>query len=163
NESGLCATIYSSHAAVLGDTYTFSPTTIADFRISDLRSHYSLLPPSTGKANLSQYGPAWAALANQLTYQENPEPVVAGFYGFANMDTHNLAVTNNYVLSGSLTKIIGQHTLKFGGEFRRLEFYFGQLTNASGVFNFNNGFTSVNGSTSSPTGYALASFMLGTP
>ncbi len=163
NASGLCATIYSSHDAVLGDTVTLSPTMVADFRISDLRSHYSLLPPSTGKANLPQYGAAWATLAQQLTYQENPEPVVAGFYNFANMDTHNLAVTNNYVLSGSVTKIAGRHAVKFGGEFRRLEFYFGQLTNASGVFNFNNAFTSVNGTTSSPTGYSLASFMLGTP
>ncbi|MBV9182670.1 MAG: hypothetical protein JO356_15265, partial [Acidobacteria bacterium] len=163
NSSGLCATIYNSHDVVIGDTFTFNPTTIADFRISDLRTHYSLLPPSTGKANLAQYGPAWAALAPQLTYQENPEPSIAGFYGFANMDTHNLAVTNNYVLSGSLTKISGRHSMKFGAEGRRLEFYFGQLTNASGVFNFNNGFTSVDGTTSSRTGYSLASFMLGTP
>ena len=163
NASGLSATIYNTDAIVLGDTLSMTPKTVGDFRLSYLRSNYSLLPPSTGKADLAQYGAAWSTLASQLTYQENPEPIVAGFYSFSNMDTHNLGITNNYALSGSITKISGRHMIKFGGEVRRLEFYFGQLTNSSGNFNFDNGFTSESGTTSDPTGYSLASYMLGTP
>jgi hypothetical protein len=56
-----------------------------------------------------------------------------------------------------------RHTLKMGGEARRSEFYFAQLTNASGTFSFNNAFTSANATTSSPTGNGFASFLLGTP
>ena len=128
-----------------------------------MRTVYSLLPASTGKADLAQYGPAWSTLASQVTYQENPVPAVSGYYGFGNMDTHNLAIGNQFILAGSITKIMGHHTLKMGGEARRSEFYFAQLTNASGSFAFNNGFTSANGSTSSPPGNGFASFLLGTP
>ncbi len=163
NESGTSATLYHTHQAVAGDTYSFSPTLLGDFRASYMRTLYSLQPPSTGKANLSQYGPAWAALASQVTYQENPVPAVSGYYSFGNMDTHNLAIGNQYVLAGSITKIMNRHTLKMGGEARRSEFYFAQLTNASGTFAFNNAFTSANGTTSSPTGNGFASFLLGTP
>ena len=90
-------------------------------------------------------------------------PRHVGLLGFGAMDTHNLAIGNQYILAGSVTKIMSHHTLKMGGEARRSEFYFGQLTNSSGAFNFNNAFTSANGSTSSPTGNGFASFLLGTP
>ena len=163
NTTGTSATIYHTYQATAGDTYTFSPTLLGDFRASYMRTVYSLLPASTGKADLAQYGPAWAALANQVTYQENPVPAVSGYYGFGNMDTHNLAIGNQYILAGSITKTMSHHTLKMGGEARRSEFYFAQLTNASGSFAFNNGFTSANGTTSSPTGNGFASFLLGTP
>jgi hypothetical protein len=163
NESGTSATLYHTHQATAGDTYSFSPTLLGDFRASYMRTVYSLLPPSTGKANLSQYGPAWATLAGQVTYEENPVPAVSGYYGFGNMDTHNLAIGNQYVFAGSITKTMSRHTLKMGGEARRSEFYFAQLTNASGSFVFNNAFTSANGTTSSPTGNGFASFLLGTP
>jgi hypothetical protein len=115
NQSGTSATLYHTHQAVVGDTYSFSPTLLGDFRASYMRTVYSLLPPSDGSADLSQYGPAWTALASQLTYQENPEPAVSGYYSFANMDTHNLAITNQYVLAGSITKTMSRHTLKMGG------------------------------------------------
>lgn len=163
NTTGTSATIYHTHQVTAGDTYTFSPTLLGDFRASYMRTVYSLLPASTGKADLAQYGPAWTALASQVTYQENPVPAVSGYYGFGNMDTHNLAIGNQYILAGSITKIMSHHTLKMGGEARRSEFYFAQLTNASGSFAFNNGFTSANGTTSSPTGNGFASFLLGTP
>ena len=163
NTTGTSATIYHTHQVTAGDTYTFSPTLVGDFRASYMRTVYSLLPASTGKADLAQYGPAWSTLASQVTYQENPVPAVSGYYGFGNMDTHNLAIGNQYILAGSITKIMGHHTLKMGGEARRSEFYFAQLTNASGSFAFNNGFTSANGTTSSPTGNGFASFLLGTP
>jgi Carboxypeptidase regulatory-like domain len=163
NTSGTSSTIYHTHLITLGDTYSFTPSLLGDFRGSYMRTLYSLLPVSTGKANLPQYGPAWAALAPQLTYQENPVPQVSGFYSFGNMDTHNLANTNQFVLAGSITKSLSKHTLKMGGEWRRSEFYFAQLTNSSGVFAFNNGFTSIDSTTSSPTGNAFASYMLGTP
>ena len=164
NESGTSSTLYHAHQAVAGDTYSFSPTLLGDFRASYMRTLYSLQPPQGfGRANLSQYGPAWTTLANQVTYQENPVPAVSGLYAFGNMDTHNLAISNQYVLAGSVTKSMSRHTLKMGGEARRAEFYFAQLTNASGNFAFNNAFTSANGTTSSPTGNGFASFLLGTP
>jgi Carboxypeptidase regulatory-like domain len=163
NKTGTSATIYHTDNATVGDTYSFSPKLLGDFRASYMRTIYSLLPASTGKADLAQYGPAWATLAPQLTYNENPVPSVAGFYGFGNEDTHNLAITNEYILSGSFTKILNRHTLKMGGEARREEFYFLQLTNSSGSFAFSSNFTNSTGLTSGSGGNAFASFLLGTP
>ena len=51
-QSGTSATLYHTHQAVAGDTYTFSPTLLGDFRASYMRTVYSLLPASTGKADL---------------------------------------------------------------------------------------------------------------
>src|SRR6201992_2021263 len=79
------------------------------------------------------------------------------------MDTRNLAITNQYVLAGGVNSSVRRHTRAVGGEARGAEFYFAQLTNASGIFSFNNAFTSQNATTSSPTGNAFASFLLGTP
>src|ERR1700753_569803 len=79
------------------------------------------------------------------------------------MDTRNLAITNQYVLAGGVNSSVRRHTRAVGGEARGAEFYFAQLTNASGIFSFNNAFTSDSATTSSPTGNAFASFLLGTP
>ena len=46
---------------VLGDTYTFNPRTVTDFRISYLRATNGFTPEQIG-TNLSLFGPAWAAL-----------------------------------------------------------------------------------------------------
>ena len=73
---------------------------------------------------------------------------------------------NDYFFSGNLIKIIGRHTLQFGGEVRRNEWNFAQETSAAGRFNFDQGFTSQLTSSSSQvpqTGYAGASFFLGNP
>jgi Carboxypeptidase regulatory-like domain len=148
---------------VLGDTYTFSPRTVADFRLSYLRATNGFTPEQVG-TNLALFGPAWAALAPSITLPVAPI-ASNGFAGFNGTD--NRSITNDYALSGSLTRILGRHTLKFGGEARRNEWNFAQSTTAAGSFAFDQGFTSqinpATGAQTANTGYAGASFFLGNP
>jgi hypothetical protein len=159
NFGGL-TTLYGADDAVAGDTYTLNPSTILDFRVSYLRALHSFRPQQTG-TDLSQYGPAWAALASQVTLPEAPLANVAGFAGFSGV--YIQSVSNEYFLSGSATKIVGRHNLKFGGEARRWDWGFVQSNTAAGNFNFNNVFTSANPLSPGNTGYAFASYLLGTP
>jgi hypothetical protein len=72
-----------------------------------------------------------------------------------------IARNDSYSFAASLTRITGRHTLKFGGELRRLTHNYAQSNNPSGFFNFNNLFTSVNPFTPAGTGNGFASFLLG--
>ncbi|HEY4051147.1 MAG TPA: TonB-dependent receptor [Acidobacteriaceae bacterium] len=152
---------------VIGDTYTFSPRTVADFRFSYLRGRDGFTPEQVG-TNLALFGPAWAALAPQVTLPVAPLASISGVYNFNGTD--NRAILNDYSLSSSLIKILGRHTFKFGGEVRRNQWNFAQSSTAAGTFSFDQGFTALNptnlsapyGSTTK-TGYSVASFYLGNP
>ncbi len=159
------AVYYGTDNAVVADTYTFNGTTILDLRASYLRFISGFNPKSTG-TDLSAFGPAYAALQNQVTFPQFPFAQVQGFLGAAGQAVTFNAVTarntsDNYVLSGSLTKILGSHTLKFGGESRRIEWYFNQTNFSSGQFLFDSGFTAQNPLSTAGSGYSYASFLLG--
>jgi hypothetical protein len=64
---------------------------------------------------------------------------------------------NVYQFNDSVTVVRGKHTLKFGGEFRALQFNVRRLTQSSGEFHFNALETSNNGT----GGYAVASALFG--
>lgn len=157
---GGLTSLFGARDAVAGDTYTLNPTTVLDFRAGYLRALHAFRPQQTG-TDLSQYGPAWAALANQVTLPVAPLPAVTGFAGFSGV--YIQSVSNQYFLSGSATKIVGRHSLKFGGEARRWDWGFVQSNTAAGSFTFNNLFTSSNPLSPGNTGYAFASYLLGTP
>lgn len=151
----------SSDVAVLGDTVSFSPTTIGDFRLSYLRLYFQLTPSTVGE-DLSQFGPAWAKLSSSLTLRELPGITVTGLAG-AGSGIISPSDSDDIGASGSITKIIGRHTLKVGGEIRRDYFAYAQANEPSGAFTFTSAFTSATGLSGDPTGQAFASFMLGTP
>jgi hypothetical protein len=152
--------LYSANDAVLGDTYSLNPTTVLDFRASYLRAPFAFRPEQTG-INLAQFGPAWATLASQVTLPEAPLAAVSGFAGFSGVFIQSFS--NEYFLSGSATKILGRHSLKFGGEARRWDWAFVQSNTAAGSFSFNSLFTSANPLSPGSTGYSFASYLLGTP
>jgi hypothetical protein len=84
--------------------------------------------------------------------------------GYNNVGTGLIyGVVNTYVLSPSLIKVMGRHTLKFGAELRRMDFNYYQDNNAGGNFAFNNLFTSQNALSPGATGDGFASFLLGLP
>jgi len=149
---------YSTNNAVLGDTYSFTPTTVADFRVSYIRFLFGFYPPNTG-ADLSLWGPAYARLQNQVTFSQFPASQVQGMQTFNYVTVRN--ASNNEALSGSITKILGRHTLKFGGESRKIEWNYAQTNYSSGQFVFNSGFTALNPQAPAGSGYPYASFLLG--
>ena len=158
NFGGL-TTLYGADDAVAGDTFTMTPTTVIDVRFSYLRALHAFRPQQTG-TDLSQYGPAWAVLTSQVTLPEAPLANVTGFAGFSGV--YIQSISNEYFLSGGVTRIVGRHSLKFGGEARRWDWGFVQSNTAAGSFNFNNVFTSANPLSPGSTGYPFASYLLGT-
>ena len=117
--------IYPTHQAVVGDTVTINPTTIADVRLSYMRQYFDDKPPNAG-SNLSTLGlgSAWAAINAQQNIGELPGLSFSGKYNFYKFGAINITDErwiNTYALSASLTKISGAHTLKFGGEVREMD------------------------------------------
>ena len=160
-----CTETYRSKPVVLGDTYTFSPTTILDMRIGYARFNY-LRTPLTQGIDLSKFGPGWTILNKEVGYTHIPAicadgytvgwctPAVGVGSGIGGRD-------DTWSLTPSLTKIKGAHTFKMGADLRLLRNNYYQSNSPSGQYNFHNSMTSANGQSASPTGNSFASFMLG--
>src|SRR6202030_1063136 len=69
----------------------------------------------------------------------------------------------SWTVKSDLTKIHGNHTFKFGGEFRKLFMNFTQEGQPDGQCGFTSGFTQqvTTAGTSTTQGFGLASFLLG--
>jgi hypothetical protein len=141
---------------VLGDSYTASPTTILDFRLSYFRD--SSFTGATGipfdlaftgwpAATIAQLG---ASCCGPVI----PRVAVSGLSVNGGSGQQIFVTEENYAISASETKIVGRHTIRFGGEFRRAPNNYGQ-TNSTNVeaFGFTNAFT----------GNPFASYLLGLP
>ena len=108
-----------------------------------------------------------AGYVNSLAANTFPTVIVTGYGGATTMG--NGGPTSNIhesqVVNATLSKLIGHHTLKFGGDIRRISL--DNLTSgpSAGTFSFSSAFTQgPNPNTaSSSAGDALASFLLGYP
>lgn len=157
-----CSETFEVPQAVIGDTYSFGPTTIGDIRLAFVRFSYQRTPESLG-VDLTQYG--WPSyLNNQVSFRVVPTPVVQGFTDiFSSQGPGSRIIQHNdsFSIYPSLTKIAGRHTLKFGGEIRRQITNYIQSNVGSGIYNFDNLFTAVSPFAPAGTGLGFASFMLG--
>lgn len=152
----------TDHQIVAGDVYTFTPNTVGDFRFSYFHTHTPATPVNNN-VDLSQFGPFWAGISPSLTHQQFPAPLIIDTitspYGSMNLTDEGIG--NNYVLSASITRIAGRHTLKFGADIRYGTFRFGQTLTAPGLFIFAGIFT---GGPLSPPGSGatpIADFVIG--
>jgi len=160
-----CTETYRSKPIVLGDTYTFSPTTVLDVRLSYVRFAY-LRTPLTQGIDLSTFGTNWGALNSQVGYTHIPAVCPAGYTvawctPAVGVGSGIGAHDDTWSFAPSLTKIKGRHTLKMGGEFRVLRNNYYQSNSPSGEYDFDNAMTSANALAASPTGNSFASFLLG--
>src|SRR5208337_5030949 len=115
--------INHSQQAVSGDTYTFSPTTLLDVRITYVREYSPNFPDSVS-VNEMQFGPAYAALAPQMSIHVLPVFSLNGihnFYDFGNITGYSVNWWNTYGSNANLIKIIGAHSLKIGTELRLMD------------------------------------------
>ncbi len=72
----------------------------------------------------SQFGPAYAALAPQMSIHVLPVFTLNGihnFYNFGNITGYSVNWWNTYGTNANLIKIIGAHSLKFGTELRLMD------------------------------------------
>ncbi len=146
----------TTQQAVVGDTITFNSTTQADIRASYIRFDFISQPPNIGKVDLSKFGPAYAAIAGQVTYNALPVPFLIGYgnqFPILIINVIQFYDFDKYALSGNITKTFGRHALKAGAEVMRNEGYFsGGGLGPDGLFAFVNGL---------PTNDVFANFMLG--
>jgi hypothetical protein len=150
----------SDHIAIVGDTFTLNPTTIFDGRASYLRVYQYTYPRGLG-TDISGISPGLAAMQNALG-QKLPTAFsfagtgIAGSTGPAQLYWH----TNVYALAGSVTKILGRHTVKVGATWRSVQ-WIADPDSGGNVFTF------TAQSTANPavpgSGYSVASGLLGTP
>jgi hypothetical protein len=162
-----CTETFNTNNFVLADTYSFNPTTILDVHLSYQRFAYDRTPSSLG-FDLSSIG--WpASLNSQATFLALPLPVINGFdsagtFGSQGAGSVIIDRNDNYRGAATLTKIVGNHTFKFGTEIMRLTQNYAQTNVPTGIFNFNPDLTSLDsGFDTSVGGLGLASFLLGYP
>ena len=160
-----CTEIFNVNDFVIADTYTFNPTTILDVNFSYMRFVYSR-SALLNKFSLTTIGMP-ASLASEVQYPGPPIMSISGFdtagtFSSQGSDSTIIEATENYRISGNLTKFLGNHTLKFGGEFLRGTFDYAQANTSAGIWNFSNGFSAQNPLTG-VGGTGLASYLLGYP
>jgi hypothetical protein len=159
-----CAETWTSKSAVVGDTVSLAPNTILDVRLTWIRFVYDRTPNSLG-TDLTKFGLP-ASLDNQVSFQVIPTPVVQNFSDVWTSQGPGSAIhqrNDSYGIYPSVTKLAGSHNLKIGGEVRRQITNYIQSNVGSGLYNFDNLFTSQNPfiSGGGGSGYGFASFMLG--
>jgi len=148
----------------LNDTYTFSPTLVGTFSYGFAR-----------RINNDSYGgygkdPGILDLPSVIVSNQ----VVKGYPEFnlgENVPTIgsriNLIANNSHSWFATFTKVRGNHTLKFGTDYRILQYNTAsQGTSAAGSFTFNSTFTQSDpytASTTNTSGTAMASELLGVP
>jgi len=154
-----------THVVSLGDTKTFGSATVNEFRFGYFRLDTPFNQPLGGtQVKLAQLG--FASGANRMPGIFVGTPSVEGvpetdFNNFTiGVPSKPIRITqNSYQLLDNFSKVIGTHTLKFGGQY-----HYSQLEeNLSNAANGNLFFgTNVNGGTSE-TGSDIVDFLIGAP
>ena len=137
----------------LGDTIVLSPKTILDLHAGYTRYTYVRTPLTKG-IDLSQFGPNWATLGPQFAYTHLPMACVSQKQGDNQFGSGSWcaqgtgsgigAFDDTTSITPSLHKIVGSHTLNFGGELRILRNNYFQSNNPAGLFQFDAGMTAPN-------------------
>jgi hypothetical protein len=142
----------------LGDTKTFSPTLINEIHVSYTRDYTNLGQPVGGKGvSLTSQGFVNAdGTASIVALDPATEGVEnLNFNGYSTGAAANqlIQANNTYQVTDSVTKVLGSHTLKFGGEFHA------DQINADPIAQFNGSFVF----TGQETGVDFADFLIGVP
>ena len=130
----------------LHDTHTFSPSLLNEFRIGINRNRSEV--ESQGTAQLSDYG----AIFPGVVTPQLPQLSVTGFFSLSSNDRYG-DPTNIYQVGDTLRRVNGAHSLSFGGEVTRNEFYGHGSSGNPGVISFDG----------SNTTNAFADYLIGKP
>ena len=146
--------------AVVDYTNTLSPTTLLNVRLSFARNRFLFDNQGLGFVPSSLGLPR--ALDSAVDRFMFPRFDVGGQASLGGSD-HRQSGFNNYGLAGSLSKLVGKHSLKFGYEGRMLRINVWEAR-AAGTFGFTTLMTQGPNPTaaSATAGSGLASFLLGT-
>ena len=150
--------------AGLDDVYTFSPTLLLNVKYGFTRYLQSDFPNSVG------YDIAKLGVPQSLVDQLDPHGIafpVVTIDGMAQLgETGGTQFVTNYqTLSGGFTKIAGNHSVRWGGEFRLMRENTVNYGNAAPNMDFSSGWTKgpFDNSAAGPIGQGLATFLFGIP
>lgn len=150
--------------AVVGYTASLTPMTILDLRYSLNRQLLSRIPQSGGFDLAAAGFPS--QYASSVFYNTFPPISIQNYEGLGTRSNGDLLRRGDlsHSAQGSITKISGRHTLKFGGDVRMYRYADIQATDVTSSFAFNSVWTQQDPFAPSATaGWGLASFLLGTP
>lgn len=160
---------YVTTEGVVGATYLVTPTTVLDVRASYGRWNYLRLQPYTG-INMAQTFGFPAYMDQQIPIVHGgpgtsvPSFSIGNYTALAGQPGYNnsliFSVDDDYVLTPTLSKIVGRHTLKFGADWRDMQNNYYQAP-GGGTFTFDNLITSQNALSPGASGNGLASLLLG--
>jgi hypothetical protein len=142
----------------LGDTKTISPTAVNEFHFSYLRNSNDLGKPvgGVGVSLASQgfeVGPGTLGIVALSPKTEGVESVGFNSFTFGTNTNELRQYGNTFQWLDNFSKVIGTHTIKFGGEY-----HYDQL-NVNAIAQFNGSFLFFG----SETGSDFADFLLGAP
>lgn len=155
--------MFTAYSAAASETHVFSPTVINEFRLGYNRLHARRFPFNSEQNVSAQIGfpnvPYAAGTHNgglpQLTF-----PDVATLGSPTYLPSNE--IQNTYILSDTATLILGNSTVKAGGEIRPEEFTIFQPATPRGAIFFGNQFTD-NPADPGTGGSGLASMLAGIP
>jgi hypothetical protein len=147
--------------ALVGDTHTFNPTTIADLRMSYLENYNFQYPLSEG-FDMSSISSAYGTVQS---LSQGKEGLLPGLgiqnYGIGAGLSQLYWNNNVWAVNGSVTKILGKHSIKAGGIWRQV--LWENYGNSRGVDLDATTFYTASSASDQTTGNALASFLLNMP
>ena len=151
----------STQEAVLGDTHIFNARTIADLRLSYLENYNFQNPLSSG-FNMSSINANYGRIQAESEGMQGLLPGL-GIQGYGiGTELSQLYWNNNaWAINGSVTKILGRHSVKVGGNWRQV--LWENYGNSQGVSINATPFYTAASAVDSADGNALASFLLGIP
>jgi hypothetical protein len=159
--------VRENYGAVIDSTTTISPTAILSARVGFTRFLQAAFRRNSSPFDATSLGfsPAFSAarpvsIVPRIGFNDPNGPIPE--FGSRNPNSN---ITNSFSVPVYLTKIMGKHTLKLGGEFRSF-----QVNQSGGSFNFGGGafcftnlFTARNPQDRNTGGAAFADLLLGAP
>ena len=145
--------------AVLSNTKTFGGSEVNEFRLSFFRTSTHTSRPEGSFASLASLG--FVTGANTLGINPSgpagfPQTVPPIYFNSFSIGVPTLSTgqpDNTYQISDGFSKVVGRHTMKFGGEFRYLQVNERNTCAPNGDFTFSG----------SETGVDFADFLIGAP
>jgi hypothetical protein len=144
---------------VISNTKTLGPSAVNEARVTFFRTATHLDKPTGGQASLASLGFVTGAGTLGIIPDATPgfpEYVPQLYFNNFAIGTPSLITfqpNNTYTVSDGLSKVVGKHTLKFGGEFRYLQINERNLASQDGAFVFDG----------TVTGNDFADYLIGAP
>jgi len=161
---------YYVYSGSFNNTFTFSPKLLAELRYGYSRQTSNRVPVG------GPFNPATLGFDSNYVTQAGKQMQIFPHFSFGGANNGGFSDLGplGYEglqedpmaqdVNGSLVKIAGGHSLKFGGEFRQLRLNFFQYTYPSGTFSSDDTWTRQYPQTyDGSTGYSVASLLLGLP